>query len=138
MFQGSEERKRGLQKMMYSEFYERTKTEISYDEYHYVEESYYDFNGNKDEFCKSWLKDVKSGKWALELRLRKAIDAQKADYEKKIAELQETIEFYRPYYDVARNEMRRADEATECARVANQQLKKVYEAFDILKKTLYA
>jgi hypothetical protein len=87
---------------MYSEFYERTNVEISYEEYHYVEESYYEFDGNKDEFCKSWLKDVKSGKWALELRLRKALDDQKAEYEKKIAEMQETIDFYSPYFDKAR------------------------------------
>ncbi len=40
---------------MYSEFYERTKTEISLDEYHYVEESYYEFEGNKDEFCNGKL-----------------------------------------------------------------------------------
>ena len=72
--------------MMYSEFYERTKKEVSYEEYHYIEESYYEFDGNKDEFCKEWLKDVKSGKWALEDRLRKALDDQKAEYEKKLAE----------------------------------------------------
>lgn len=87
--------------MMYSEFYERTKTEISYEEYHYVEESYYEFDGNKDEFCKAWLKDVKSGKWALELRLRKALDDQKAEYEEKLAEKEENIKFYRPYFDRA-------------------------------------
>ena len=84
--------------MMYSEFYERTKTEISLDEYHYVEESYYEFEGNKDEFCKAWLKDVKSGKWAMEYKLRKALDDQKAEYERQLAEKEETIDFYRPFY----------------------------------------
>ena len=124
--------------MMYSEFYERTKTEISWEEYHYVEESYYEFNGNKDEFCKAWLKDVKSGKWALELRLRKALDDQKAEYEKKLAEKQEMVDFYAPYFDVARRMIKEADEYKEAARVAKQQLAKVYDAFDGLKKALYA
>jgi len=83
--------------MMYSEFYDRTKKDVSAEEYHYIEESYYEFDGDKDAFCKQWLKDVKSGKWALEYRLRKALDDQKAEYETKLAELEETLDFYRPF-----------------------------------------
>lgn len=104
---------RGNQKrrcfMMYSEFYERTKTEIPYEEYHYVEESYCEFDGNKDEFCKQWLADVKLGKWALEFRLRKALDDQKAEYERQLAEKESTIEFYRPYFDEARGLKKKLD-----------------------------
>ena len=88
--------------MMISEFIERTHVEPSYEEYHFIEESYYEFDGNKDDFCKAWLRDKKSGKWDLEYRLRKALEAQKVEYEKKLAEKEETIEFYRPYFDRAR------------------------------------
>lgn len=89
--------------MMYSEFFERTKVEIDADEYHYVEESYYEFEGNKDEFCKAWLKDRKSGTWAKELRLRKALDAQKAQYEAQLAEKEEDLEWYREQYRLLSN-----------------------------------
>lgn len=88
--------------MMYSEFYDRTKTEVSSEEYHFIEESYYDFDGDKNAFCKAWLKDKKSGKWDLEYKLRKALEDQKAEYQKKIKEMEETLEFYRPYFDRAR------------------------------------
>lgn len=89
--------------MMYSEFQIRTNSNVSCEEYHYIEESYYEFDGGKDEFCEQWLKDKKSGKWELEYRLRKALDDQKAMYEAKLAEKEETIEFYRPYFDEARS-----------------------------------
>lgn len=80
--------------MLKSEFIERTGYTPTAEEYHYIEESYYEFDGNKDEFCKQWMKDKRSGKWAMELRFRMQLDAQKAEYEAKIAEQQETIEFY--------------------------------------------
>ena len=47
--------------MMKSEFIERTGYEPSNEEYHYIEESYYDFDGSKDDFCKQWMKDRKAG-----------------------------------------------------------------------------
>lgn len=83
--------------MMYSEFYDRTKTDVSAEEYHYIEESYYDFDRSKDDFYKQWKKDAKSGKWELEYRLRKTIDDQKAEYEAKLAEQEEALKFYRGY-----------------------------------------
>lgn len=110
--------------MMYSEFYERTKKEVSYEEYHYIEESYYEFDGNKDEFCKEWLKDVKSGKWALEYRLRKALDDQKAEYEKKLAEKEETLEFYRPYFDRARKAEQKLEAIADNMKTWSEWLKK--------------
>ena len=57
--------------MMYCEFVERTKVEVSWEDYRIIEESYYDFDGNKDEFCKKWLNDYKDGHWERELKLRK-------------------------------------------------------------------
>ena len=99
--------------MMYSEFYDRTKTEVSSEEYHFIEESYYDFNGDKNAFCKAWLKDKKSGKWDLEYRLRKALEDQKAEYQRKIEKMEETIEFYRPYFDRARDAEKKLAEQEE-------------------------
>lgn len=85
--------------MMVQEFTERTKYEPTTEEYRYIEESYYDFDGDKDEFCKQWLKDKKSGKWELEYRLRKSLDEQKAMYEAQLAEKEETLEWYREQYN---------------------------------------
>ena len=97
--------------MMKSEFIERTgytpeieyadetKFEIVFDEYDYIEEAYYDFNGNKDEFCAAWKKDFKSGAWAKELKFRITIKAQAAKYEAEIAEKMDAIEFYQKEFD---------------------------------------
>lgn len=87
--------------MMMSEFIERTGYEPSYEEYHYIEESYYEFPGNKDEFCKQWKKDQKDGHWQRELSLMKAMDQMKAEYEEKIKEQEDSLKFYRPYFDKA-------------------------------------
>ena len=88
--------------MMRNEFIERTGYEPSTEEYHYIEESYYESACiDKNEFCKQWVKDNASGKWEMELRYRKMLDAQKEDYETRLKDLVETIEFYRPYYDKA-------------------------------------
>lgn len=81
--------------MMMSEFIERTGYEPSWEEYRMIEESYYDFDGNKDEFCKQWKKDQKSGQWAKELKLRQAIEDQKNAYKAKIEEVNSDKEFYR-------------------------------------------
>ena len=81
--------------MMYSEFFERTNKEVEYDEYLFIEDSYYDFNGNKDDFCKQWLADLESGKWELELSLRKQIAYLKAEMKEKIEARDEDIKFYR-------------------------------------------
>ena len=99
--------------MMYSEFYERTGIEVSMEEYHIIEESYYEFDGNKDEFCKAWKKDYKSGRWAKEYRLRKALEDQKAEYEKKLAEQEETLDFYRIQYCKMRGDAKKMREALE-------------------------
>lgn len=84
--------------MMMSEFIERTGYEPSYDEYHYIEESYYVFPGNKDEFCQQWMRDKEDGHWQRELDLMRAMDQMKAEYEKKIADQEDNLKFYRPYF----------------------------------------
>ena len=43
--------------MMISEFIERTGFEPTASEYAKIEKAYYDFNGNKDEFCKAFVKN---------------------------------------------------------------------------------
>ena len=101
--------------MMISEFIERTHVEPSFEEYHFIEESYYEFDGGKDEFCEAWLQDKKSGKWELEYRLRKALEDQKAMYEKQLAEKDDMIAFFRRYAD-------QAQAAKERARAAEQKL----------------
>ena len=43
--------------MMMKEFIDRTGFEPTAAEYEAIEEQYYIFNGNKDDFCKTWVKD---------------------------------------------------------------------------------
>ena len=85
--------------MMIQEFTARTNYQPEYEEYKYIEESYYEFDGDKDAFCQQWKKDKKSGKWALEYRLRKALDDQKAMYEKQLKEKEDTLQWYREQYE---------------------------------------
>ena len=99
--------------MMMSEFIERTGVEPTYEEYLYIEESYYEFDGNKDEFCKAWLKDKRDGHWDKELKLRMAIADQKVKYAEKVAEMEETVKFYRPYYDRSNKFAKQLEEAQE-------------------------
>lgn len=90
--------------MMIHEFIERTGYKPTNEEYHYIEESYYEADTvSKDEFCKQWKKDQKSGKWAMELKFRMALDAQKAEYEAKIEEQEETLQFYREQFEIKRD-----------------------------------
>lgn len=97
--------------MMMSEFVERTGVEPTYEEYHYIEESYYEFDGNKDEFCKAWLKDKRDGHWDKELKLRMALTERETEYAKKVAEMEETLAFYRPYIDRSRQFAKQLEEA---------------------------
>ena len=102
--------------MMMNEFTERTGYEPTFEEYHYIEESYYEFNGFKDDFCKQWKKDYKEGHWAKELRLRKQMDEMKAEMQKIIDEKEETLEFYRKQFEIgyeAQKQLRKANEKLE-------------------------
>ena len=42
--------------MLQSEFFERTGVQVSVDEYAAIEVCYYNFPGDKDEFCAAWCK----------------------------------------------------------------------------------
>ena len=102
--------------MMISEFIDRTGYEPSMEEYHHIEESYYDFPGNKDEFCKQWKKDWKDGHWAKELKLRQQMEAMEEAHKNQVAELDDTLNFYRPYFQKTidlKEELREANEKLE-------------------------
>ncbi len=96
--------------MMLTEFIERTNYPATADEYHYIEESYCNYNGNKDDFCKAWLKDKKSGAWARELELRKRMHAMVEQHKKEMAEKEENLKFYREQHAVQRNEIKELKE----------------------------
>lgn len=97
--------------MMMREFIERTGYEPTIEEYGFIEESYYDFDGNKDDFCKAWLKDKKDGHWEKELKLRQKIEKMENANREKIEEMESTISFYRPYYDRSRQFAKQLEEA---------------------------
>ena len=87
--------------MLRSEFVGKTHYNPDFKEYHYIEESYYESPLDMDEFCRQWQKDYRSGKWALELKLRIAIDKQATRYQEQLDMLKEQVEFYEPYYERA-------------------------------------
>ena len=43
--------------MLQDEFYKRTGIDPTADEYKEIEEAYYNYPGDKDSFCKEWIKD---------------------------------------------------------------------------------
>lgn len=85
--------------MMMSEFVERTGYQPSNEEYAHIEESYYTFPGNKDEFCAQWKKDYKDGHWERELTLRRRMAAMQAECTARIEGQKETIKFYQAQAD---------------------------------------
>ena len=90
--------------MLKEEFIELTGYNPSDEEYHYIEQSYYDADTVlKSVFCKQWLDRRKRGFWAIELRLRQEADLRIAQLEAEIAEKEETLQFYREYVDRLRN-----------------------------------
>ena len=88
---------------MIHEFIERTGYEPSFEEYKFIEGSYYEFDGQKDEFCKWFKKALKNGEWAKELKLRNRIKVLEDHHEAEIKEEQEKVEFYEPFFDRALN-----------------------------------
>ena len=86
--------------MLLSEFVERTKYEPSAEEYSYIEDSYYEFVGDKDEFCKDWLKRKKNHAWRTELSLRTRLNALEKDYKQQLSEKEEELSWYRTQYDM--------------------------------------
>lgn len=81
--------------MMQHEFTERTGYAPTDEEYNLIEQSYYDFNGDKDEFCKAWMKAQKSGAWTREAELLRVIAGLKAENENLTDKLQDTDDLLR-------------------------------------------
>jgi len=113
--------------MMMSEFIERTGYQPSGEEYHYIEESYYEFDGDKNAFCKQWLKDQKDGHWAKELRLRKQMDEMKAQMQAVIDEKEENLVFYRKEFQKGYEAQRKLMLAEEKLDRLERVFKRVYE-----------
>ena len=81
--------------MLYSEFTTLTGVKVSIEEYDCIEQSYYDSELDKAEFCKMWKQDFGSGKWAIELALRRRLrhmTEELKEREKKIAKLEEQLD----------------------------------------------
>lgn len=78
--------------MMMSEFIARTKFEPTAEEYQQIEEQYYQFDGNKDQFCRSWVRHGGIQRLSRE-RVRKieALQKQLNEMQKKHAE---EVQFY--------------------------------------------
>lgn len=90
--------------MMLQEFIDRTGFEPTYEEYRKIEEAYYEFSGNKDDFCKAFVanggeKKVYAARTAEIERLRsqmvemdKEFKEHSAMLEKKITALQKELD----------------------------------------------
>ena len=81
--------------MLYSEFTTLTGVKVSIEEYDCIEQSYYDSELDKAEFCKMWKQDYNSGKWAIELALRRRLrhmTEELKERENKIARLEEQLD----------------------------------------------
>ena len=78
--------------MMISEFIARTKFEPTAEEYDKIEEEYYNFDGDKDKFCRSWVRHGGIQRLSRE-RVRKINDLKKQleEMQKKHAE---EVQFY--------------------------------------------
>ena len=113
--------------MMKCEFEERTGFWPSDEEYHYIEESYYEFDGNKDAFCKAWLNDRKSGHWEKEYKLRRAADEVRAEMQKKIDEKEENLVFYRKEFEKGYEAQKQLKIALEKLDRLERVFKRVYE-----------
>lgn len=85
--------------MLKSEFIKRTHYDPSDSEFSYIIESYCEFDGFKDAFCKQWAKDKKSGKWDVELKYRKLLDKEKRQFETKVAELESRLNRYQLFFE---------------------------------------
>ena len=128
--------------MMMQEFTERTGFEPMFDEYKEIEEAYYSFNGNKDEFCADWMKNGGPEKIA-EARAKKIeqlnsrileLDRQlrqtSEQYEKRINRLNTELEReqeWKPYEDKDNYQQDRYDELRSAGRVMTDE-----EAKDLL------
>ena len=102
-----ESRKGKVTDMMMSEFIVRTGFEPSYEEYAEIEEAYYNFDGDKNAFCKAWVKAGEAER-INRARLQKIQDLQKAmederkELTDRISKLEKQLEKeqeWKPYND---------------------------------------
>lgn len=96
--------------MMMKEFTDRTKYEPSFKEYAEIEESYYEFDGNKDEFCKYFMKELKAGWWEKEYQLRLKIRALEETLNQKEMELKAEHDLMCEYAEKCIDQMYKIDE----------------------------
>lgn len=94
--------------MMIHEFIERTGFEPMFDEYKEIEEAYYSFNGNKDEFCADWMKNGGPEK-ITEARAKK-IDQLNSRILELDRQLRQTAEQYEKRIDHLNTELEREQE----------------------------
>lgn len=83
--------------MMMSEFIDRTGFEPTAKEYTKIEEAYYDFDGDKDAFCKAFVKDGGARKLckarAVEIdRLNSLLLESERQYKKDMADREKRID----------------------------------------------
>ena len=83
--------------MMMSEFIDRTGFEPTAKEYAKIEEAYYDFDGDKDAFCKAFVKDGGARKLckarAAEIdRLNSLLLESERQYKKDMADREKQID----------------------------------------------
>ena len=92
---------KGVFTMMKHEFTARTGYDPSDEEYRYIEISYYESNLQKDAFCKAWVDNGRKA-WEVEYEFRQrmgdALAKQRLEYEVKLLEKEEDLEFYRAEY----------------------------------------
>lgn len=127
--------------MMYNEFVERTGIEVSQDEYEIIEESYYDSNLMKDDFCKEWLKQKKSGKWDIELKFRKRLQETelkaRTDVKNKDEQIKDLVEALK-LSDANERKMRNERNSFEAAAIKKDaQIADLQKEILILKAKLY-
>lgn len=95
--------------MLMSEFVGRTGYQPSNEEYAHIEESYYTFPGDKNEFCAQWKKDYRDGHWERELTLRRRMAVMQAEYLKKIKAQEESLKFYQQELEQAQDKLTRLE-----------------------------
>lgn len=130
--------------MMMSEFIERTGFEPTASEYVKIEEAYYDFNGNKDEFCKAFVKNggekkiyeartveiaqLKSELVEMEKRHKTELEACEKQIANLTAELDRELE-WKPSDSTGTNmEQRRYEELAKCGKVMTDDEAKAFIA----------
>ena len=107
--------------MMMSEFIDRTGYTPVEGEYAIIEDSYYDFQGNKDEFCEQWLKDKKNGRWEVEKKLRENLAKAKKELKNVNKLLTSTYNFMDKVKAEKAEALAKAKELeTELAKVKNE------------------